>query len=383
MKRRRRRLKAINLFAFTLIITSILAGCGSEIGEPPHTESELCGGAPNSTSTPSSDVYGADANMTGEPIGGGSEYTNGISRSDPTVKYIVSTIEELTKALSSAQSGEIIWVEGNANIDMSGRFLSIKGGITLASDRELNESPGGKIYQTTGGTRLFTISGENVRITGLRIEGPHKTTSSVDATNVAIYSSYQNLEVDNCEIFGWSNAAIGITGTGGSDMKNGGYIHHNYIHHNQMEGLGYGIALSGGGVALIEANYFDYCRHAITGRGVAGDGYEARYNICGPNWVSTSPHNFDMHGHTIGSGTIAGDTIRIHHNTFMGVTSEMPTCIAIRGIPRSGAYISNNWFYFTDDAPVWQTNGKENIYMINNAIGLDKVLSESGPIKYY
>jgi len=167
------------------------------------------------------------------------------------------------------------------------------------------------------------------------------------------------------------------------EMKAGAYIHHNYIHHNQMEGLGYGITLSKGGIALIEANYFDNCRHAIAGTGSPGEGYEARYNICGSNWISTSPHNFDMHGFKTGYGIIAGDTIRIHHNTFMGETDEMPTCIAIRGVPGTGAFIYNNWFYFKKDAPVWQTGGMENVYIENNIIGIERELAETGPIRYY
>ncbi|WP_292366544.1 CARDB domain-containing protein [Methanoculleus sp. UBA208] len=335
---------------------------------------------PTPTPTPGQTTYGADANPTGNPIGGGDGYKNIVSRSN--ADFIVDTTSELVSALGSAQSGDIIWVEQNANIDMSGRTTTIRAGVILASNRGENGSPGGRIYQTSAGTRLFTIGGQNVRITGLRIEGPQKDTSA-SSTNVGIYTSYRNLEVDNCEIFGWGNAAIGIAGTGGSDMKTGAYIHHNYIHHNQVAGLGYGVCLSSGGVALVEANYFDYCRHAITGAGMAGDGYEARYNICGPNWITTSPHNFDMHGTTSGSTTIAGDTIKIHHNTFLGTTSQMPTCIAIRGVPRDGAYIDHNWFYFTRDAPVWQTGGTTGISMTNNLIGANGVLSASGPIKYY
>ncbi len=333
--------------------------------------------------------YGADAaNPTGNPIGGGDGYTDIISRNDPDVDYIVDTKSELLTALQSAQSGDIIYVEEYANIDMYRTSdTQIPAGVTLASNRGENGSLGGRIYTSRGGTRLFYIAGENVRVTGLRLEGPHKTTSSISKTNICMSSYYQNLEVDNCELFGWSNAAIGLNGTGGADMRTGGYIHHNDIHHNQTAGYGYGICVSNGGVALIEANYFDYCRHAITGTGVVGDGYEARYNICGPNWITTSPHNFDMHGqYDSGSGTtIAGDTIKIYNNTFMCVSSPMPTCVVIRGVPRDGAYISNNWFYFTNEEPVWQKDGQENIFMTNNLIGAppNEELSVKGPIKYY
>ena len=334
--------------------------------------------------SPLATEYGADVNPTGNPIGGGDGYTDIISRDNHSVKYIVNSRDTLVSSLKSAQMGDVIYVEEDANIDMTGACsTNISDGVTLASNRGEDGSPGGRIYQTTGGTQLFRVYGENVRITGLRIEGPHKDVDVPDPTNVMLFTQSLNLEVDNCEIFGWSDAAIGIAGTSGSDTKTGGYIHHNYIHHNQAAGLGYGVVLSNGGVALIEANYFDYCRHAISGTGEARVGYEARYNICGLNWISTSPHQFDMHGITTGSGAIAGGTIKVYHNTFMGMTSEMPTCIAIRGIPCDGAYISNNWFYFTNSAPVWQRFTYGNVYMTNNLIGLDKQLSVKGPILIY
>ena len=301
--------------------------------------------------------------------------------------------------LNEHDIGVQIWIEAESAILSSpmktvpdptasgGAYISVPEGSGMG---EYPVSPGGRIsLESTSSDRGYMvgliIGGENVRITGLRIEGPHKTTSSVSPTTVGIISSYRNLEVDNCEISGWSNAAIGLIGTGGSDMKTGAYIHHNYIHHNQNADLGYGISVSNGGVALVEANYFDYCRHGIAGAGNAGDGYEARYNICGPNWAGISPHNFDMHGKPDpdGSGTIAGDTIKIHHNTFLGTASQMPTCIAIRGVPRDGAYIDHNWFYFTRDAPVWQTGGRGNVSVTDNLIGADGQFSASGPIRYY
>ena len=166
-------------------------------------------------------------------------------------------------------------------------------------------------------------------------------------------------------------------------MQTGGYIHHNNIHHCQMKGLGYGVVVSGGAVSLIEANYFDYCRHAVAGSGTAGDGYEARYNICGPNWISTSPHNFDMHGTISGTGTIAGDTILIHHNTFMATGPPDAFPVAIRGVPQDGAYIDHNWFYYDLAPPVWQTGGEGNVFVTENLIGPDGDLSVSGPIEYY
>jgi len=289
------------------------------------------------------------------------------------------------QARMEAESGEISsLMKANPDAAASGGAY-----LSLTDDPDGEEyplSPGGTIFQgaeVSGGPVALIAGGEYVRITGIRLEGPDMTTRRIRHPGLGIYSAYRNLEVDNCEILGWSGAAIGIAGTGGSDMKTGGYIHHNDIHHCQMKGLGYGVVVSGGAVSLIEANYFDYCRHAIAGSGVAGDGYEARYNICGPNWVSTSPHNFDMHGITSDSGTIAGDTIRIHHNTFMATGPMNAFPVAIRGVPRDGAYINHNWFYYDLAPPVRQTGGEGNVFVTDNLIGQNGELSASGPIEYY
>ena len=347
---------------------------------------------PTPAPTPSSE-YGADANPTGNPIGGGNGYTDIISRDDPRVKFIVDTRDELLSALQSARSGDVIYVEGNANIDMSGHFnIQVPAGVTIASNRGENGAAGGRIFQirlsndqAADWTPMFKAAGQNVRITGLRIEGPDKTTGSVGQTRLGIFSSYRNLEVDNCEIWGWSGAGVSLYGTGGSDMQSGGYVHHNYIHHCQMNGLGYGVVVSGGSTSLVEANYIDYCRHAIAGSGLPGDGYEARYNICGPNFIASYAYQFDMHGtpDPSGSGTMAGDIIKIHHNTFMATGPADSYAALICGIPRVGAYIDHNWFYYDQAPPIAQMNGKGKITMTDNLIGQKKVLYSSGPIRYW
>jgi len=341
------------------------------------------------TPTPGGE-YGADANPTGNPISGGNGYTGIISRDDPRVRFIVDTRDELLSALQNARFGDIIYVEGNANIDMSGSFnVAVPAGVTIASNRGENGAAGGRIYQnrlssdaTAGSLRpLFITIGEGVRFTGLRIEGPDKG-ESVSEWRSGIRVEHQLSEIDNCEISGWGGAGIVFWRTGvAKDMKDGGYVHHNDIHNCQGFGFGYGVVVYRGSVCLVEANYFDYTRHSIAGDGTAESGYEARYNINGPH---ATYQNFDMHGKPdpSGSGTIAGDLIKIHHNTFLGTEPAVAPPIAIRGVPRVGAYIDHNWFYYSSYAPVWQMNGEGNISMTYNLIGEDKNLSALGPIRY-
>ena len=90
-----------------------------------------------------------------------------------------------------------------------------------------------------------------------------------------------------------------------------------------------------------------------------------------------------MHGTTSGSDIIAGDTIRIHHNTFMATGPLNAFPVAIRGVPRDGAYIDHNWFYYTQAPPVWQTGGQGKVSVTENLIGKNRTFSASGPIEYY
>src|SRR5690606_13612736 len=124
-----------------------------------------------------------------------------------------------------------------------------------------------------------------------------------------ILISHKNVEIENCEIYNWSHAAIFVDNAGSAE------IHHNYIHHNQRIGLGYGVMVEG--FANITANIFDYNRHAIAGSGVPGSGYSAEFNIALQN-SSDQGHIFDMHGgKDRKDGTnIAGKSVSIKNNLF-------------------------------------------------------------------
>ncbi len=282
--------------------------------------------------------FGSEEQPTGDPIGGGSGYSDILSAND--ADYDVDTVAELKTALSNASSGDIIFVSGD--IDLTGDQdvpLTIPGGVILAGNRGYNSSSGALLKSDTLNPStpvpLFVAGGQNVRITGLRIQGPHSGTTEIDKSR-GIQSEYQNLEVDNCEISAWGHAGIFL-----DDGATDAYIHHNYIHHCQRDGLGYGIS-HGYGYAdsLVEANKFDYYRHAVAATGTTGNSYEARYNLALEN---ATGHVFDMHGGADrNDGTnIAGDNIYIHHNT---VKAYNKYGVNIRGIPNNEALIYNNWF---------------------------------------
>jgi len=310
------------------------------------------------------------------PIGGGAGYEKILKPSATPV----TTLDGLLEALGNAKAGDVIHVDGNAKLDCTIRVyikeleLQIPEGVTLASNRGMGNSRGGMIFSDTFATRpLIRMMGPNVRITGLRIGGPnpkpcleHHRQCFVEGrgheyyyrfpTSDGIIADYPGLEVDNCELGGWSHAAICLK-TGDKH-----HIHHNFIHHNQYNGLGYGISHDQA-FSLIEHNLFNYNRHSIAGTGRSGSGYEARHNVEIRHSLS---HCFDVHGgRDRKDGTnIAGTWLKIHHNTFRCPN----TAVVVRGEPEEGIDIYNNWFYHKTGEESVRSAG--NTEVRNNAYGL-------------
>lgn len=324
---------------------------------------------PVKTDLANTEIFGALINPSGNPIGGGKSYSRMVTGGD----YRVSSPDELLSALEKAQPGEVIYLDDDAVIDMTGKKnVVIPGGVTLASGRNGESVKGALIYSIEVDTLpLFVTGGEKVRITGIRLRGPDQERRTEQlrqlmtegghsayyriANSDGIQALHPHIEVDNCELWGWSHAAVFLK-AGATD----GYIHHNYIHHNQRSGLGYGVCLDQAD-ALIEANLFDWCRHHIAGTGRPGTSYEACYNIVFEN---ANGHSFDMHGgRDRGDGTdIAGSMINIHHNIFMAADVA---AFVIRGVPEEKAVIHHNWFLHSEPGKaIRQTNaqGKMEVY---------------------
>ncbi len=313
-------------------------------------------------------VYAMDSmNPTGDVVGGGEGYTRSADLSVAELTHRVSTTEELVIAMALAKPGEVVYVEDGVELDLSGRVLMIPENVTLAGGRGYNGSEGALLFTTEQKTLpLIRAGGKNVRVTGLRVKGPDENRRTEEmkllweegkyyTTPVSrgISSAYANLEIDNCELWGWTHAAIHLIGASSQ-----AYIHHNFIHHNQRWGLGYGIVLDEA-KALIEANLFDWNRHSIAGTGKPETSYEARYNVVLEN---ASSHAFDMHGGTDRNDNtnIAGDEINIHHNDFLlsADVIDVYGAIVIRGLPRTGASIHHNKFRNLHNLKkaVWQKN---------------------------
>lgn len=339
----------VRIFILTVIWGMTVPGCSQIIG------------------TKSQDIYvppvGSFYNQTNNPIGGGLGYNSILSGKGAA--YVVRSRYELFDAMKHAAAGDVVFVPGNIQIDLSDTTtLNIPKGVTLASSRGLNGSGGALLYSNNLHTHnLINIAGDSVRITGIRIQGPDP---NVDEnypkmpTSRGVYiNGYTDLEVDNCELDGWSFGAIMITNSAFS------HIHHNYIHNNQHTGLGYGVVLYGQQptYSLIEANYFEENRHSIAGSGQLGISYDARYNYVTQN---SNSHSFDMHAdfEKPGSGThYSGEKIRIYNNVF-NISNEG---VVIRGIPKQGAWIYNNEFLHSEeDVAIRQRYYYGNVDVYNN-----------------
>ena len=366
-----------------LCVLILLAACGGE--EKPAPPASAPAPAETTKNTPrqprpllSDSTFGADSNPTGNPIGGGDGYDQLVEEYD----YFVTGRAELLDALKQATQGQVVYLSDTSRVDLTGdQNIEIRAGVTLASGRGKPDLEGGLVFSDELETiPLFLATGPNVRVTGLRLQGPDTMRRTEQMRQLyseggyysipnsrAIQTAHPKLEVDNCELWGWSHAAVFLRA---NSTEN--HIHHNFFHHNQRSGLGYGVSMDRSD-ALIEANLFDWCRHHIAGTGRPGTSYEARYNLVLEN---ANSHSFDMHGgRDRDDGTdVAGTVIAIHHNTFLAIDVA---AVVIRGVPEEYCDIYNNWFiHAVPGVAVKQTNAKGNVRHYSNQYTNDRVVKD-------
>jgi hypothetical protein len=329
---------------------------------------------------PPEDTFGAEPNPTCNPIGGGAGYRPILSTGD----HVATTEEELISALASAGSGQVVFIPGNVTIDLTDDApIFIPGGVTLASDRGKDGSSGALIVKThrAGDSwcePTLQTDGDNVRVTGLQMEGEmYPSTDTVIPPDESYYlvgilqRDHTGLEVDNCELrgFAWASAF-----TWNEDNPSGSaHFHHNFIHASLARSEGYGVEVAGGH-ALVEANLFDENRHSIAAATVAGESYEARYNIVLGHGEGIGFAHFDVHD------GVSEKTYRMHHNTF----NMTPVWnIGLQGSGPRQVYIDHNilnYEYGCDEA-IFQ-HGTGNLYVTDNICGGEYYPGEEGIVWY-
>ena len=347
-----------------------LYGASTEVPQP--TFAELDG-----------ERFGAEPDARG-PIGGGAGYAAGLAGGD----RVAVDLDGLIEALGAASPGEVVFLPGDAVIDCTARVLvdelvlALPGGVTLASDRGRGGSPGALLFSDALITRpLIRVEGADARISGLRLRGPdperrldhHRRSFREERGREYYYrfpvsdgieTSFDRLEVDGCELAGWSHAAVHLKA--GADHR----VHHCFIHHNQYQGLGYGICHDVA-TSLIEHNLFDWNRHSIAGTGRPGSGYLARHNL--ERGTSLS-HCFDMHGgRDRKDGTdVAGTWMKVERNTFLCTQ----TAVVVRGEPEQEVRIEGNWF--VHPSPAKAVRGESRTRLGSNAYRLEPPAVRAG-----
>jgi hypothetical protein len=314
--------------------------------------------------------YGADANPTGNPIGGGNGYVSPHGYTQAAADYVVTTATELSTALSSATSGDVIWIPSGTTITITTDYeKTLKSGVVLASNRGEDGAAGGKILWTFkhgGYMRPILWCESDSVVSGLTLQGPGGIcgTSGTNQGNCAIRGVEKALciEVENCDISEFANGGIYFEGGGMAwDSPNRHWIHHCYIHNIQRHGFGYGVSESGsnGCSFLVECCIFKDCRHHIMAQATYRtasytNNYEVRYNIFYDAWYWSGGHvggtddqqsQVDCHGSGTGTSTWSGGVLKIHHNTFSSNNSHSwaKPNVGIRGVTKTICEVYQNW----------------------------------------
>lgn len=328
---------------------------------------------------------------TGDPIGGGDGYSAIISPAQADVVISSAMSASDFKLLVESSANKTIFINPNITIDLTGlsQTIYLPSNIVIASNR--GAASAGAMIKTNNycpydnscsvSREVFTSAGNNIRITGLQFKGPFGERGDVKliVSRIGIFmKGHDGLEVDNCDIFNWPEAAIAIGRTGsGNQSDNNNKIHHNSIHDNKHDGLGYGVVVDNGFVS-VQSNTFKANRHDIACSGFKNSnntGYEASCNIIMQGGTS---HNFDVHGQNGDVGPNASTFFYIHHNYFIDLGSAASRYdgvylnILVRGIPDNQCRIENN--IFRQDGPmnaIQQSNNFGNMLVWNNVYGYD------------
>lgn len=283
--------------------------------------------------------------------------------------YVVDTGAQFLEELPSTQSGDIIFVDPLASIDLTDEeSVTIPSGVTLASG-EADDGAVGEIVTDGTPRPLLRTGGDDVRFSGLRLRGP-KSEGVFNPDNVyehdavGIQSDHANTVIDNCEISNFTHSGVLCTGSNE-------HVYRCKIHDNAMAGLGYGITVASSNV-LIEHSYFNANRHSVTATGETTDEYIYRYNVHGPDTLRSA---LDVH-------CPGGKRFVIHNNQFRfteNVNGTPISAVFVCGTPSETCDVSHNFFAHPDppgensergDA-IWQkeTNGWENLRFWGNRYG--------------
>jgi len=283
-----------------------------------------------------------------------------------------------------AGPGTVIEIASGAVLDFAGLYpVQLPSGVTLRGGRR-GLDPGARFCKALDCDEdnpmdapdgaMLEVTGSDVRITGLRLEGPSRRTDPGVQTTRAVLAhdgpATTRTIVDHNDVSGWTGGGIDVLGPDDNDMTGctlepPSFSHvlvaRNFLHHNRQQEKGYGVVTGKGGFPFIEGNTFLANRHAIAAAGGGHTGYFARFNLVlsevplqdGPGPINWRTHDFDQHGNgDNGFGGRAGLYNWIFNNTFLGANRAN---YEIRGHPcRKVDFGRNVSLQGSDDAVVFE-----------------------------
>ena len=315
---------------------------------------------------------------------------NKLSKPLPSPTYTTSNSDELYNLLLKAKKGDVIYIPGENNIDLTSTLIKVQNkypprfeipvGVTLMSDGQRFGEGGAKLFVTDDvKDEVFRINSGG-QLIGLKLRGPQKGCNLVGVQ--AYISPGDTILIENCEFWGWNQAAIKNRGDSSKTaLKNNMIIRNNYIHDTVYKS-GYGIATAFNTFTLIEYNKFKNNKHDVSASGKYGCDYTFRYNTNTMQWVNPTvdkkSHSVDIHGWPFDAkikpedrkrNREAGSRIEIYGNHFKD--SGDNEVIHIRGIPEFYVNIYDNIFASTNATPIEQkyidvSDSKKNIKINNN-----------------
>jgi hypothetical protein len=287
------------------------------------------------------------------------------------------------------QTGAIVFLP--AGIYSVETEIKVPGGIIV-----FGEGSKTVIQTVAKDTHLFSVTGDGVRFTRLKLARADQTSNADNRTWGISASRVKNLHIDHCELAGFSYAS-------NFDADATVQVDHCLIHHNAQDGMGYGVAVSSGAQVLVCDNEFSENRHSLASNGALDWGAlkegEMRKHVPGfgkTHWDFI--HNF-VHGDSVPRVNQAAvdthpgmdGTFRVEANRFEDMR------FAIEPSDGSGEIIGNSFSNFHGDKPtaIWiftyahNGNPVENampnhITISNNTFGPDFADSEAkaASIKY-
>lgn len=313
---------------------------------------------------------------------------------DIKATYVISNGDDFINSVNKLKSGDIIYIPGEKLINLSGyKNLKIPSNVKIIGDRGQNGSKGALLYTTSSDVQpLFEVVGNNVTFYGIRIRGEdgeklrkedsfkNKSKRYIDDNYLKLYNENMysspvstaiatfanNLIVENCEIYQWTNNGVYF-----KKGSVGGIVRYCYIHHNQRFGLGYGVTTNQAEI-LVEGNLFNFNRHSIASTGRVNSIYVVRGNIFkeggNESWA------VDMHGgkDKKEGNNIAGTKLEVSNNIFY--LKGKAKAVVVRGVPVNPSTVHKNKIIYLDNRRTYgknsfsQYNGKGNFRFFDNEI---------------